>query len=89
MALPKTVRNEIGGDIRNVQDAWPLGKPYVDGLGAGLFEVRTTFERQQYRVLFCIVPRTMVLLHGFQKKTTKTPAALIALARRRMKEVES
>jgi phage-related protein len=32
---------------------------------------------------------TMVLLHGFQKKTQKTPAAAIKLARRRQKEVTS
>jgi phage-related protein len=31
----------------------------------------------------------MVLLHGFQKKTQKTPAAEINLARRRQKEVMS
>ena len=44
---------------------------------------------QQYRVFFVIVQETMVLLHGFQKKTQKTPAAEIRLARRRQKEVTS
>ena len=29
---------------------------------------------------------TMVLVHGIHKKTQKTPAAAIALARKRMKE---
>jgi phage-related protein len=89
LSLPAEVRKEIGGDIRNVQDGWPLGKPYVDGFGDGLYEVRTSHHGQQYRVFFIIVQETMVLLHGFQKKTQKTPAAEIKLARRRQKEVMS
>ena len=87
MSLPAEIRKEIGGDIRNVQDGWPLGKPYVDGFGDGLYEVRTSHKAQQYRVLFIIVEGTMVLLHGFHKKTQKTPAAELDLARRRQKEV--
>jgi phage-related protein len=89
LSLPGDVRKEIGGDIRNVQDGWPLGKPYVDGFGDGLYEVRTSHRGQQYRVYFVILEETMVLLHGFQKKTQKTPAAAIKLARRRQKEVTS
>jgi phage-related protein len=38
-------------------------------------------------VLFFIVEGPMVLLHGFQKKTQKTPPADIDLARRRKREV--
>jgi phage-related protein len=87
LSLPAEVRKEIGGDIRNVQQGWPLGKPYVDGFGDGLYEVRTSCKSDQYRVLFFIIEGTMVLLHGFQKKTQKTPAAQIDLARRRQKEV--
>ena len=30
----------------------------------------------------------MVLLHGFQKKSQKTPKAEVTLARRRMKDTE-
>jgi len=89
LSIPADVRKEIGGDIRNVQDGWPLGKPYVDGFGGGLYEVRTSYRGQQYRVLFVILEETMILLHGFQKKTQKTPAAEIKLARRRQKEVMS
>jgi phage-related protein len=89
LSLPADARKEIGGDIRNVQDGWPLGKPYVDGFGSGLYEVRTSHRGQQYRVFFTILEETMVLLHGFQKKTQKTPAAEIKLARRRQKEVMS
>ena len=53
---------------------------------------------EQYRVLFYIeaatlvlvhgesLRATMVLVHGIHKKTQRTPAAVIALARKRMKE---
>jgi len=87
-SLPSAVRKEVGSDLGEVQWSWPLGKPLVDGLGAGLFEVRTTWSGNVYRVLFCLEGATMVLLHGFQKKTQKTPKNELDLARRRMKATE-
>jgi phage-related protein len=52
--------------------------------------VRTTFDKNEYRVFFYIeraqivvVHSIMVLVHGIHKKT---PAADLALAQRRMKE---
>ncbi len=81
-------RPKIGDDVRYVQEKWTegLGKPYVDGFGGGLYEVRTKHDTKEYRVLFCIEDDTMILLHGFIKKTKKTPSAGVALARRRQKE---
>ncbi len=64
----------------------------------GLYEVRTSREGPQYRVLFYIEGETlvlvhgessrgtMVIVHGIHKKTQRTPVAVIALARKRMKE---
>ena len=85
--LPKAVRVEVGADIRRVQMEWPVSKPLVDGLGERLYEVRTKVDRIQYRVLFCIVSSTMVLLHGFKKKARTAPSE-IAIGRQRQKEVE-
>jgi phage-related protein len=75
------------------------GKPPVDGFGGGLYEVRTSHVGEQYRVLFYIEgatlvlghgesPRaTMVIVHGIHERTQRTAAAaVIALARKRMKE---
>jgi phage-related protein len=96
--LRREVRTEIGADIGKVQWQWPTGKPLVDGFGGSLYEVRTSYVGEQYRVLFYIEgdtlvlvhgesPRaTMVIVHGIHKKTQRTPAAVIALARKRMKE---
>jgi phage-related protein len=81
-----------------VQWQWPVGKPLVDGFGGGLYEVRTSQHREQYRVLFygegdALVlvhgeseKGMMVLVHGIHKKTQRRPPAAIALARKRMKE---
>jgi DNA-binding Xre family transcriptional regulator len=50
----------------------PLCRP----LGKGLWEVRSDLTQGRIaRVLFCIHDGRMVLLHGFIKKTQKTPAA--------------
>jgi phage-related protein len=91
--LGRDVRREIGWDIGQVQERWPVGRPLVGGLGRGLYEVRTTFEKNEYRVFFhierdevVVLHSNMVLVHGIHKKTQKTPAADIELARRRMKE---
>ena len=88
--LDKTVRMEIGSDIRSVQEEWPQSnrKPLVDSFGQGLYEVRTKVDQNQYRVIFCIEESTIVLLHGFMKKTQKTPQADLALARARQRELQ-
>ncbi len=79
------VRKEIGDDIRYVQTHWPIGKPYVDGFGKGLFEVRTSYDKNIFRVLFHIINGEMILLHGLHKKTGKTPNQDVALARDRQR----
>lgn len=41
------------------------------------------------RVLICLDEGVLIALHGFIKKTQKTPVAELALARKRMKELKS
>ena len=76
----------IGEDALHVQRNWPISKPLVDGLGGGLYELRSTVARREYRVFFYINEGVMVLLHGYQKQTQKAPAGEVALARKRMRE---
>ena len=78
--LDRDVRQAIGSDIQRVQRQWPVSRPLVGMLGDGLFEVRTTVNTNIYRVLFSIQDGSMVLLHGFSKKTQKTPGAELAIA---------
>jgi phage-related protein len=84
-ALDGETRKQIGEDIGTVQWTWPVGKPLVDGFGGGLHEVRTTHDKNEYRILFCVENDQMILLHALHKKTKKTPPAEVALARRRQR----
>jgi len=62
--------------------------PLVRALGKGLWEVRSDITQGRIaRVLFCIHDERMVLLHGFVKKTQKTPDADLELATKRQREI--
>ncbi|MFN7921593.1 MAG: type II toxin-antitoxin system RelE/ParE family toxin [Bryobacteraceae bacterium] len=79
-------RKIIGEDIRDVEFAWPIGMPLVRGLGDGLWEVRSDLTGGKIaRVIFTVEHGAMVLLHGFIKKTRKTPKQDLALALKRKK----
>jgi len=87
LKLEPKQRKEIGADIQAVQWRWPISKPLVDGMGGGLYEVRSSVGSRAFRVFFCIQHDAMVLLHGIEKKTQKTPRQALDIARKRMKEV--
>lgn len=79
-------RKVLGEDIRDVEFSWPLGMPLVRSLGNDLWEVRSSLQHGRIaRVVFCVTRGQMVLLHGFVKKTQKTPKHDIDLALKRMK----
>lgn len=79
-------RRVIGEDIKDVEFSWPIGMPLVRSLGQGIWEVRSSLAGGRIaRVLFCIESDCMVLLHGFMKKTQKTPQREIDLAVKRRK----
>lgn len=86
-ALPKPERKVIGDEIRTVQFGWPVGMPLVRKLGEGLWEVRVNLPNRIARVLFTVVNRQAVLLHGFIKQSRKTPAPDLAVAKRRKGEL--
>lgn len=71
------------------EQGWPIGMPVCRPLGQGLHEVRTTLDNRIARVLFGIAGDEMVLLHGFIKKSQKTPKAELELARNRWKKYRS
>lgn len=77
----------LGEDIKTVQYGWPLGMPLVRSLGGGLWEVRSQLRDGIARVIFLASGETMVLLHGFHKKTQKTPPAELEVARKRAADV--
>ena len=86
--LDRSDRKIIGEDIKDVEFSWPIGMPLCRSLGRGLWEVRSEITGGQIaRVLFCANQGRMVLLHGFIKKSRKTPANDMELALKRMREV--
>jgi phage-related protein len=51
-----------------------------------VWEVRSSLDNREARVLFVAKNAEMVLLHGFFKKTNATPGEDLQLAERRWKE---
>ncbi len=86
LGLPKAERKAVGEDILTVQYAWPVGKPLVDSLGDGLWEIRTRLTNRIARTLFIVVENEIILLHGFIKKTQQTPKPELDLARKRQRQ---
>jgi phage-related protein len=87
-SLDKEDRRAIGLDLMRVQFGWPIGMPLVRSLKDGMWEVRSSLPSQKIaRLILCFHEKTVVVLHGFIKKTQKTPAEDLELAKRRMKEV--
>ena len=85
-SLHNADRRIIGEDIKDVEFSWPIGMPLVRSLGRDIWEVRSTLPHGRIaRLLFCVEKDCMVLLHGFMKKTQKTPKQDIDLALRRKK----
>ncbi len=87
--LPEVERQAIGKDLLRAQWRWPVGMPLCRAMGGGLWEVRTNLAtKRTSRVLFCLYRGHLVALHGFIKKTRKTPDEDLELARSRQKELE-
>lgn len=62
-------------------------EPFVKYLGDKIFELRAKDHDGIYRVLyFTAAGRRFIMLHGFTKKTRKTPRKEIEIALKRRKE---
>ncbi|MCE2903639.1 MAG: type II toxin-antitoxin system RelE/ParE family toxin [Anabaena sp. CoA2_C59] len=89
-SLSKEERFLIGADIKTVEFGWPIGMPTCRLMGDGLFEVRTNLPQNKIaRVLFCFYEGKMILLHGFIKKSQKTPKQQLNLAWERKHTLEA
>ena len=53
--LRKEERKSIGADILSVQYGWPVGKPLLDNLGEGVWEIRSRLANRIARTLFAVV----------------------------------
>jgi len=87
MSLPQDARHAIGVDIKTAQYGWPLGMPLVRKLRPSLWEVRSRVADGNARVLFTLRGQTMVLMHGFMKKSGRTLTTVLKTAERRLAEL--
>ena len=63
--------------------------PVVRKLEPDLWEIRSRLDKRIARVLFTLQDDTMILLHGFIKKSQKIAKADLELARQRKAKLEN
>lgn len=88
-SFDKPDRAILGYDLKRVQIGFPMGLPLCRSLGGGLWEVRSSLGgNREVRMIFFhdTAHKALVVVHGFLKKSQKTPKAEIDIAVRRMRE---
>jgi len=88
LELPPEDRKIVGYEIQVAEFGWPVGMPLCRSIKGhkGLWEIRANLSGGRIaRVFFCAHEGNMVLLHGFIKKSQKTPDHEMAVAIKRMK----
>lgn len=83
LSLEDRARKKIGSNILIVQYGWPVRLPLVRPLGNGYWEIRSGAS------YFYFYDDTIVLLHGFIKKSQKMPIRDFKLAVSRAKNYKS
>lgn len=81
-------RKIIGDDLQTLEFGWPIGMPLCRSISSrkGLWELRSNLTNGRIaRLFFCVNNDFLIILHGFIKKTRKTPDMEIAIAVKRMK----
>ncbi len=86
LTLVKDDRREVGADIFAAQKGFPLGLPLCRKMGKDLWEIRSTVSDGICRIFFTVDGDTMILLHGFNKKSDKTPLKEISIGKTRLKD---
>ena len=77
------MRAKVLRTVSLLGDSGPtLREPFSNPLDDGIFEIRIKFGSDITRVLyFFVVGKKVILKNGFIKKTQKTPASEITLAK--------
>jgi phage-related protein len=90
--LSREARLEAGFLLRQLQRGELLSMPQsrpMPSIGARCHELRINDANGTWRVMYRIDKDAIVILEVFAKKTSKTPQALIAACRKRLKEYEN
>ena len=87
--LERQDRKFVGEDIKTLQYGWPVGMPIARKFADDLWELRSRLKTGIARTFFTVYAGHIVLVHGFVKKTKKTPVKELALAKRRLTKLRS
>jgi len=88
-SMDKDAKRSIGEDIKTLQFGWPVGMPLARKMAPDLWELRSSIDVGIARNFFTVYEGQIVLLHGFVKKSQKTPANELATAKRRLTKLRS
>lgn len=86
LELDKDNRREVGADIFAVQKGFPLGLPLCRKIESDLWEIRSKISDGICRVFFTVNDNKIILLHGFRKKSKKTPLTELKIAKDRLND---
>jgi len=64
-----------------------LGLPHSRGLGKGLFELRVR-GKKEIRIIYVFHKKTIILLHGFIKKSSNIPKRELVTALQKKKQLD-
>ncbi len=95
--LPREVRISFGFRLHELQQGkTPLDMKPLPQLGRGVCELRESFERNAYRLMYVVnLTKALYVLHAFMKKSKsgiglpKPDAELIAVRLRRAQELDA
>lgn len=84
-SLDNKIISKISSEIDLLKQYGPfLGMPYSKKLTQDLYELRIR-GKQEVRIIYGFISKSVILLHAFIKKTQKTPLKEIDIASKRFK----
>ena len=95
-SLPREVKGSFGFRLYELQQGkTPLNMKPLSQFGSGVYELRESFDRNAYRMMYVVsLKNALYVLHTFMKKSKsgiglpKPDAELIAVRLRRAREID-
>ena len=84
-------RRVMGMLLRDLQEGEKLSLPHsrpMPSIGKRCHELRVNDENKTWRLVYRLDPDAIVILEVFEKKTSKTPKAVIGTCQQRLKAYE-
>ena len=78
-------RKEVMADIVTLRSSYPSAPPLVKKIEPGLWELRSRMKDGICRIFFTVDEGMIILIHGFRKKSQKTPKEELDTARKRLR----